>query len=189
MQTSIFGSPDDGRLVSGPACGILVMGPNASGKTTAVQMAFDGVVADMRVVHADTELNAGSLVLIQERLTHIWRSGYRTVVVESTNRAALCLLRLLESQRGETTMHVCVTTMAAEDMAAAIQKRCAKAGKAFRGDYWDQGRCRYEGEGRYRGLGERFALLGASVTYWRISDGYHGQAGLVEHLRALAREA
>ena len=157
------------------------MGPNASGKTTAVSVATAG--QRVRVVHGDVELNAISLVEIQRRLTEIWLSAWDTVIVESTNRVALCLLRLLEFVPTDRPADVMVTVMDPAVMRAAIQARCAGRGKRFRADYWDEGRLTYEGRGRYVNLAERFRPVAGMVTEWPIGPAYAGHGELTAAIR------
>lgn len=176
-QLTLFSSPEP----TGPRRGLLVMGPNASGKTTAVAQATAGL--RVRVVHGDVELNTSSLVEMQRRLAEIWISAWGTVVIESTNRLALCLLRLLETAPGERSADIMVTAMDPAVMRAALQARCAERGKRFRADYWDEGRLTYEGRGRYVNLAERFRPVAGVVTEWPIGPAYAGHGALTAAIR------
>lgn len=168
--------------------GILVTGPNASGKTTATMSALAPWVRDPRLatVYADNSDRAafkGTMNDMVDRMETIWRSSAELVVVEGTNRIATVLgylFRRLPDNPRVTSCHV--TLMAPEFMEASIRARCLEKGKRFRDDYWTHRVLEYESQRRYKSVIRDY--FGGCVTqYWPIAAGYDGAAEMSAWIR------
>lgn len=219
---------------------VLVTGPNASGKTTAVQKALEEWTLDSRVaaVHADNR-DRGLFADNFDALPSVIASPSQVVVLEGTSRIANAVGRITDGSvivvrihgdldpfnklgpadcaevvgqlmRGPAhaivaegtdrfaracaaaevpfwrRLHVAMTITEPAVMRENLMARCAKRGKRFNAEYWDEGRLTYEGTGRYVNMAKR---LFPGATFWRIGQTFSGQERLVEHIRALVREA
>lgn len=182
------GSPS----VAASRLGFLVIGPNASGKTTAVKAALGTPQAlaalasgCLIVFHPDDEVRGADrgIASIENAALRLWGDARAAVVViEGTNRAALGAIRAWRRDASRS-MEVLVTSMSADVMRASIQARCEKRRKRFRSDFWSEKALAYEGSRRYRNLASR-ECADAAVTHWPIDIGYVGQKSMVDYLSA-----
>lgn len=171
--------------------GMLVTGPNASGKTTATQRALKMWENDARLktVYADNSDRSafkGTMNDMVELLLGIWESDATLVVVEGTNRIATVLGRVIERnpQARGWSAHVAVPTSGAV-MGDHIRRRCALLKKRYRDDYWTARVLDYESQRRYKNkMAEAFSE--GAVYYYPIESDYTGTDAIYEqvHLRA-----
>jgi hypothetical protein len=159
--------------------GMLVTGPNASGKTTATQKALQFWVGDqrMRTVYADNSDRSafkGTMNDMVELLLGIWESDAHLVVVEGTNRIATVLGRVIERapDARKWSAHVAVPTSGAV-MGEHIRRRCELLKKRYRDDYWVERVLDYESQRRYRNKMQE-AFSGGPVYYYPIEADYEG---------------
>lgn len=175
------------REPAGRRLGLLVLGPNASGKTTAVREALAPFQGDLRVVgvHADKSpygqlsAEAGSALLGQ-----IWGGRASAVVVEGT-RCGTMLARLLEASPSAREAALILTAVTPETMRAHIEARCRRVGKRFRSDYW-AGVKLVAHAGRHRREAERH-FAGLPTEVFEIGPAYEGSEALVRAIRERVR--
>lgn len=136
--------------------GIMLSGPNASGKTTIltkVSEMWKGRIWDdpnkLKVFYADNnDLFKGSAESQEAALTKEWLDETPVIIFEGT-RINTPLLRVAKKYRDWRKYEVIMCTQTSEVMKAHLEARCAKRGKTFRADYWDCKKLEYEGNGRY----------------------------------------
>lgn len=164
--------------------GILVTGPNASGKTTAVREALAPWAGDRRVraFHPDHERNKDKIAEIEFEVLAVWETAATVVVVEATNRAATATYRVVDRYPDMRVFEALVLSMEPETMRLNMQRRCAKRHKAYREDYWSEQTLRYEGLGRYRNMAD--AHFKNVATHLTIDSDYVATQAVVAHLRA-----
>lgn len=177
--------------VTAQRVGILVTGPNCSGKSTTVLTALEPWGADPRIVsiladNRDSRLFKDAPAVVEERLREVWLGSAAVVVVEGTDRPARALSRVYASATKIRPLVVLVTEQRPETMAAHIQARCAAKGKPYNAAYWDRDRLSYEGMRRYPSL---VAKMGASYVYrFEIDPAYDQCRRMVETIRTLVQE-
>lgn len=164
--------------------GILVTGPNASGKTTAVREALAPWMGDRRVraFHPDHERNQDKIAEIEGEVLAVWGTAATVVIVEATNRAATATYRVVDRYPDMRVFEALVLAMSPETMRLNMQRRCAKSGKKFRDDYWTERTLHYEGQLRYRNMADLH--FKGVATHLTIDSDYVASQAVVAHLRA-----
>lgn len=181
---------------SGRRVAILVTGPNASGKTTAIERALDGLdvcrlkrksadrpePAEILSVDADQYLGGGTKAdVATEKMIGFWEGDWPVLAVEGIDRNARAFADAAEAI-GERDVYVFCVTVAPEVLRANIEARCERTGRTFNSDYRDRKRCEYEGGRRYPNLVDRY-FKGAEVERIEIGEGYEGSDRLARRIR------
>lgn len=167
--------------------GLLVLGPNASGKTSAVKQAMAEFVGDSRalVVLADKSpyghISAGEGAALLRR---IWEGQEAVVVVEGT-RCGTMMARAIAASPEARETSLLLTAVTPEIMRTHIEARCAKVGKLFRADYWAGKRLEAHAR-RHRGEALRY-FAGMSTEVFEIGPAYEGHEALVHAIRDRVR--
>lgn len=170
--------------------GLLVTGPNASGKTTATRQALEPWERDTRLttVYADNSNRSmfkGTMDEMVARLAEVWGSAADLVVVEGTSRIGQALSRAREGSARDLRVVMTVTSPAG--MERMLRTRCAKLGKRYRDDFWGEQALTYESRFRYVNMmASRFS--GIVPTVIEMDSDYVAAADLVSAVRAVANE-
>lgn len=172
--------------------GILVTGPNASGKTTALQQAVAAYARDPRLVtiyadNSDRRTFKGDALEMSARLEDIWISPALAVIVEGT-RMPTVLERVVMKHPARRELYGVVTVSQPEVMEAQIRGRCTLLQKRFRDDYWKHDKLLYEGTRRYRKSVPRF-IPDDRISWWDMDAQYTASGAMAATIRVLvARE-
>lgn len=169
--------------------GVLVTGPNASGKTTAVRSALAGYARDgrVRVILADNSDRSKDVLQAEDMLAEIWCGPAQLVLVEGT-RVPTVLERVVAAHPSVRALKAFVTVTSPEIMEAHLRARCAALGKRFRDDYWIGKPLRYESQARYRVSVPRFVPAG-DIHWFDVDETYTGAAQLASRLREAVHSA
>jgi len=167
--------------------GILVMGPNASGKTTAVTKAVEPWAnASVLTVHGDkAPFNKDQAGESAEAFRAAWRSEYRVVVFEGIDRTARAVAKL-QDDASRRLVSVVVTSQRPEVMRAHLRARCEKRGRTFNADYWTDKTLIAEGVNRYANLAKRYR---APVDFIEMDEAYTRSQIIIDTIRTLIRDA
>lgn len=166
--------------------GILVTGPNASGKTTALQQAHAGYEHDPRltVVYADNSDRStfkGDALVMAQRMRDIWETEAEIVIVEGT-RMPTIVERVVKAFPGHREIQAFVTLTQPETMEKQLRARCARLGKRFRDDYWKYPKLHYECQRRYRMSVPRF-IAETAISWWDVDETYAGATAMSDAIR------
>jgi hypothetical protein len=119
---------------------VLLTGGNAAGKTTALkaaQVRHQGLVG-WRWIFADHELQ-GSVSKQFKDLNRVWADeSVQGIAIEGV-RIYNTVFRCLVASTVRRALYLGVVLQDYETGRAHIAARCAKAGKEYRGAFWDQG--------------------------------------------------
>jgi len=161
--------------------GLVITGPNASGKTTALRTALGDWDEDARVVrlHSDTTKHF-------DRIEEAWRSDAAVVAIEGIDRTARRVAEVITAFPNERTLEVVIASQAPEVMLAHLRARCAKVGKEFNEAYWSGDKLRYEGQRRYMGLRDRLYRNARLVD---VDAEYAAWTPLIAEWRSSVRQA
>lgn len=180
----------------GDRIGILVTGPNASGKTTATLAALAPWAEDTRLktVYADNSDRSafkGDMAAMVDRMAAIWFSETPVVLVEGTNRIALVLSRAIARDPSARVVSMAITRTTAAGMRAMLMSRCREKGKRFRDDYWQEKQLDYEAARRYPNLRHHsFAVVPPErVRYFDMEATYQMSHALTTHVHGLVNDA
>lgn len=189
----LFNSVDDGSVSMLPHRhhAILLIGPNASGKTTAVREGTRDWAGDPRVlaIYADTEkAYKTDPATVEYNFLTVWESPTAVLVIDGTDRSARALHRVIAASRRTPprTLDVHVTVVDPMAMRAHLAARCARSGRTFNAPYWTDEKCVYEGTRRYRNMASRSF---PEAQLWTIGEAYLECGQLVRTIQAQIQAA
>jgi molybdopterin-guanine dinucleotide biosynthesis protein len=150
-----------------------ICGPNAVGKTTFVYRMLDRYGPNLVAAIADNQWEARSRV--DKARVHAWKGTVeeKEALVRKHQQANhVCVIdsvRTTALNYFSDTDPVIIVTCTYEKMGEVLRARCAKKGKRFRADYWDQWKLGYESAARYLNFASK-NLNPAQVRHFVIED-------------------
>lgn len=179
QQTSLF------SLLEQPAAqrlGIVVLGPNASGKTSATRKAVKDLGPVVRLVNLDNEVAFRHQT--DDKLRPIWFGPQAVVMLEGSRLGTVIARLTSDGPLGDgqhRSFELVLTVTSPETMRDHIRSRCERNGKRFRADFWSGKHLETHCLRAAREVDRLFA--GAHVTRFPIGSDYSGHDALVQHLR------